>query len=275
MVEIRKIHIPFALILPVLLSAASCTVKEDRRECPVYVTVLTDRFVQNRLESGTVSFSAGSLLNKEDINYLDYIGKGYTYPCPRDYARTSLISGVVNGKISEGVLYIPVGRPGDRIWAYGETFSVNADEYVSEAVPHKQFCLVKFMFDDSPVAPEGYPWRFRIRAGYSGLNIYTLEPVEGEYACPVGPDNVGEWYGVIPRQRENSMKLEVIRPYEDSMTDGRVDYVIDLGKRFADAGYDWTEEDLKDMIVKVGFTELDVIVSVAPWLDDGSTEVHI
>lgn len=273
MVDIRKFIAFLASLL--LLSAASCTVKENREVCPVYVTVLTDRYIQVGQESGMVTFSASTILQRDEINFLDYQGMGYTWPCPKDFARVSVLSGTVNGKFSDGIYFIPPGRSGDRVWAYSESFSVNADEYVIDAIPHKQYCLVKFMFGESPIAPAVYPWRFRIKADCSGMNIYTLEPVEGDYSCPVGPNAVGEWYGVIPRQHENNMKLEIVLPNEDSEFDGRVDYVIDLGRRFADAGYDWTEEDLKDMVVKVGFTELDVSLEIVPWLEDGARNVHI
>jgi len=52
-----------------------------------------------------------------------------------------------------------------------EIVSAEADEYVVDAVPHKQYCLVHFLFDGSPTAPEGYPWRFRLLADCAGMNI--------------------------------------------------------------------------------------------------------
>ena len=62
--------------LPLLAAGAlclSCSVKEDRMECPVYVTVLTDRFAQQGLQDGTVSFSADKLLIRDEINFLSYL----------------------------------------------------------------------------------------------------------------------------------------------------------------------------------------------------------
>lgn len=258
-----------------LLVLASCSVKEIRDGCPVYVTVLTDQFVQRGEDSGQISFGAASLLERMDMSFLGIIGKGVTYPCPRDYARVSVLSGVYEGKYMEEALIWSPGRTADLLWGYGETFSVNDDSYVIDAVPHKQYCLIKFMFDESPTAPEGYPWRFRVRADHAGINIYTLEPVEGDYNSPVGPNSVGEWYGVLPRQRDNNMVLEIYLPYEDSETEGPTAYRVDLGKKFAEAHYDWTDVDLKDMIVKVGFADVGFSVTVTPWENDGSREVHI
>ena len=145
-----------------------------------------------------------------------------------------------------------------------------------DAVPHKQYCLIKFLFGDEPNAPADYPWRFRLLADCSGMNIYTMEPVEGAYRSTVGPNVVGEWYGVLPRQRENNMRLEVYRPAGEDETEGRTDYVLDLGKAFEKQGYDWRREDLADIAVKVGFSEAGITLTVQEWEgDDHYHEIEI
>lgn len=270
MVHIRKTLCVAAGTTAAVLLAAACSVKEDRRECPVYVTVLTDRFVQGGLDAGTVSFSASSLIKRENISFLSVIGKGYTQACPRDYARAAVLSGLDNGRLMEEALIYPPGQQADLLWIGGETFSKNADEYVIDVKPHKEYCLVQFLFDESPRAPEAYPWRFRIKAACAGLNIYTHEPIEGEYSCAVGPNAVGEWYGVLPRQKDNNMLLELFLPYEGSETEGRLDYTIDLGKAFQKTGYDWTAEDLKDVAIKVGFASVEISVTIQDWEGDDS-----
>lgn len=272
MLRIRKIA-GFLAVSTVFLPAGACSVKEDRLECPVYVTVLTDQYVKQGMNDGTVSFSASSLIKREGISFLSCIGKGYTQACPREYARASVLSGVDNGKLSEEVLMYPTGIQADLLWGTAEAFSENADAYLIDAVPHKQYCRIQFLFDESPTAPPGYPWRFRIKADCAGLNIYTLEPVAGEYSCPVGPNAVGEWYGVLPRQKSNNMLLEIFLPDAGSQTSGRLDYTINLGKVFAEKGYDWSAEDLKDIVVKVGFTSAEVTVSMADWISD-ETYLH-
>ena len=254
----------------------SCSVKEDRMECPAYVTVLTDRFAQQGLQDGTVSFSADHLLARDEINFLSYLREGYEQACPRDYARAAVLSGVENGRLSEDRFVIPPGRQADLLWAYGTAFSAEEDSYVLDAVPHKQYCLIKFLFDDSPTPPGDYPWRFRLLADCSGMNIYTLEPVEGTYRSVVGPNAIGEWYGVLPRQKTNNMRLEVFLPNADDETEGRTDYTLDLGKAFEKQGYDWGEEDLKDIAVTVGFTETGIRLTVEEWEgDDHYHEIEI
>lgn len=262
--------------LVVAVGSLSCSVKENRMECPVYVTVLTDRFAQQGLEEGTVSFSADRLLARDEINFLSYLREGYEQACPRDFARAAVLSGVDNSRLADDKLFIPTGRQADLLWAFGASFSAEADSYVLDAVPHKQYCLIKFLFGDAPTAPTDYPWRFRLLADCSGMNIYTLEPVEGTYRSIVGPNAVGEWYGVLPRQKSNNMRLEIYLPDGEDETEGRTDYVLDLGKAFEKQGYDWHREDLADIAVKVGFSEVGITLTVQEWEgDDHYHEIEI
>lgn len=260
-IRFAKAVLPFVL-LPGLLS---CSVKEDRAECPVYVTVLTDRFMQKGINEGMVSFAADELIKREAISFLSYVRGGYEQACPRKYARAAVLAGVENSRVEEETLMVNPGCQAGRVWAFGTSFSAEQDEYVVDAVPHKQYCMVKFLFDGSPTAPEGYPWRFRLVAECAGMNIYTLEPVPGPYCPAIGPNAVGEWLGTLPRQRSNNMQLEVFRPLEGSETEGPTEYVIDLGKAFEKQGYDWTAEDLKDIEVKVGFVNAKLTLTIEDW----------
>lgn len=257
-------------VLGMALLAPACSVKEDRIECPVYVTVLTDQFVIRGMNEGKVSFSSSHVIDREDISFLTFLRDGYRQACPREFARVAIFSGAENYTLTEESMMVLPGRQAGLLWAYGESFSANADEYVVDAEPHKQYCLVQFLFDQSTTAPPDYSWRFRIRAACSGMDIYTLEPLEGEYSCCVGPNAVGAWYGVIPRQKANDLLLEVFLPNSDNEQEGRVDYVIDLGKKFEALGYDWTAEDLRDVSVSVGFASMGVTVSVQDWEGDDS-----
>ncbi len=257
-----KAFMAFAFLAPGLLS---CTVKEDRTECPVYVTVLTDHFMQKGMNEGTVSFAADRLIKRETISFLTYIRDGYEQACPRNYARAAVLSGVENSVVDDEKLTVRPGCQAGRVWAFGTCFSTDRDAYVVDAVPHKQYCLIRFLFDGNPTAPEGYPWRFRMVAECSGMDIYSLEPIPGRYCPAIGPNDVGEWIGVLPRQRSNNMLLEVFLPDEGSESEGRTEYVIDLGKAFEKQGYDWTAEDLKDIEVLVGFVNAELCLTVQDW----------
>lgn len=266
----------WGILAMLVFGGASCSVKELRDECPVWVTVLTDQFIVKGMNSGTLCFASGEPIAREDVSFLSFIGKGFVQPLPRDYARVAVLSGLESERINDASMYVPYGRSAGLVWAYGTSFSKNMDEYVVDAEPHKQYCLVKFVFDDNPQAPPDYRWRFRMKAECNGMNVYTMEPLVGDYCSVVGPNAVGEWYGVLPRQLSNNMVLEIFLPYEGSESEGRTEYVVDLGRRFAEKGYDWSDEDLKDIVVKVGFTSATITIDVEPWVgDDRYRDIHI
>lgn len=276
MLVIRKTFLPGLCAAALLAGTLSCSVKEDRDGCPVYVTVVTDGFLREGLDAGTLSFDSKELQKQDDINFRSLAGRGYVQALSREYARVGVVSGAEHERFTESGLYTPYGLQAGLIWAYGESFSRNADEYVVDAEPHKQYCLVQFLFDGSSRAPEGYDWRFRIKAECNGLDIYTMEPQEGPYCCAVGPNAVGEWFGVIPRQKRSNMILEVFTPNSDSEIEGPTEYVIDLGKQFEEKGYDWTRKDLSDISVKVGFSSAGVRIEVEDWIgDDRYSDVEI
>ena len=269
--DTRRIRFAQALLPFVLLPGLlSCSVKEDRAECPVNVTVLTDRFMQQGMNEGMISFAADELINRETISFLSYVRGGYEQACPRNYARAAVLAGVENSRVEDEELFVNPGCQAGRVWAFGTSFSADQDEYVVDAIPHKQYCLVKFLFDGSPTAPEGYPWRFRLVAECAGMDIYSLAPLPGTYNPAIGPNAVGEWLCILPRQRSNNMQLEVFRPFEDSETEGPTEYVIDLGKAFEKLGYDWTAEDLKDIEVKVGFVNAEMSLTIEDWEGEDS-----
>lgn len=249
-----------------LAGAVACSVKEFREECPVYVVVLVNHFLEQGLDDGYVMFHETELINREQIRFEQYAKDGYVWPCSRDGARAAVISGVENEQFIGSCIRVPYGMQAGLIWSYGESFEQHCDEYVISAVPHKQYCMVKFLFGTDSVNPPNYPWRFRITAECNGLDVYTSEPQEGEYCCVVGPNARNEWYGVIPRQKENRLLMEIFVPNEDDALHGDVVYTIDLGKRFEQKGYDWTKQDLGDISIRVGFNSSDIDIVVEDWV---------
>lgn len=257
------------LVLGGAIAAAGCSVKEDRSFCPVYVTVLVDRFVQQGFNDGSVSFSSGSVLKREETSFLSHLRDGCTWPCPRSLAGTAVVSGIVNGIFSGDTLLFRKGLEADPVWSYGESFSVDDDDYTVDAVPHKQYCKLKFVMDGAESSGK-YPWRFRVKAGCNGINLVTSEPVKGEYQTIVGPNALGEWYTIVPRQSGNRLLVEIFLPDGDSHSQGRLEYVFDLGAVFEKASYDWTAPDLKDMEVRVDFSSADLKIEVIDWEGDDS-----
>lgn len=263
----------FFFVIAAVLLAASCSVKENRVDCPVYVSVLLDRFYDNSLPDGMVIFDDADGHFSDNISFFPYLGVGYEYPANRHLSRCTVLSGIDRDKVDERSVTVPYGFQADMVWAYSETFSAEDDLYTIEAIPHKQYCQIKFRFDGTFIAPAPYPWHYRIFGECNGFDLYSFEPIEGELCCPVGPNNFGEYSCILPRQKENKLLMEIFVPNEDSELEGTTEYTIDLGKRFQNVGYDWTKEDLDDIVIKVGFASGGIEIEVVDWTHDYDDEV--
>ena len=142
MAGIRYLVARAILGMAALSLALACSVKEDRIECPVYVTVMTDEFVRLGMSEGLVTFSGTHVIDREDVSFLSILRSGYCQACPREYARAAVFSGAENYILVEEAMRVIPGCQAGPLWAYGESFSAQSDEYVIDATPHKQYCLV-------------------------------------------------------------------------------------------------------------------------------------
>lgn len=266
-----------ALAAAILLTGVSCTVKEDRSGCPSYVTVNVDEFIRKGFSEGTVTVRTVRIAEQPALNLLEYLGDGYTTSVPRAPACVSVVSGLDRCAPREGggLLAAPDGVPFDPVWAYSEEFIPEGDDYLVKALPHKQYCAVHFRLEDVE-DPLAYPFVFRLRAATRGMDILTLAPAGDGYVTTVRPNVLGEFTGILPRQADNNMLLDVVLPDSDPDGEGEVYYTVDLGKKFAQKGYDWTKVDLDDIEVTVNFACADVEVRIIGWdRDDSYTDVVI
>lgn len=267
----RKILGTACLCALLVLSLVGCSVKELRDGCPAYVTILTDKFYETGHIAGKLFFDdEDNGLRSEDVEFAPLYGRGYEVPLNRDFARVSVVSGTDMERFDGSKMYVPYGQMAGLVYAFTDSFSVKGDLHVVETFPKKQFCLVQFMFGGSTVAPPRFRWRFRLKADCNALDLFTLQPVAGDYCCVVGPNSKGEWYGVIPRQMESNLTLEIYVPNSDSEIEGETEYVIDLGKYFRESGYDWEAENLPDVSVKVDFSAPEMFIEVASWVHDNT-----
>ena len=263
----------FSALLPACIC---CSVKEDRGECPCYVTMDVCKFTDMGFSDATVSYSSSErVLSSEELNLLDYMEEGYTRSVPRRLMRASAVSGLEHSSISSDILSVRKGLSADPVMAYAETFSPESDAYSLKATPHKQYCCISFLFRNRGPEYE-YPYLFRIKASCNGLDLYTLKPVEGEYETVVEPNSLGEYGAILPRQNGGTVLLEIFDPYEGSRTEGELLYTINLQRLLDDAGYDWTRTDLDDVSLSVDFSLADVSIEICEWEgDDNYSDIMI
>ncbi|MBQ6910694.1 MAG: hypothetical protein IJQ35_00855 [Bacteroidales bacterium] len=224
-----------AIIMGVMLTTfCSCTVKEDRGNCPCRLMIKAD---------STTSISAwyGSHRLFEGL-----MGGVADRPVPR---------GTVEIVANEGDFTVPEGRQMDRLYAqllevdtHGETAGVSVRL-------NKQFATVFLAFKDEENGRIGDD--LQVTGSVCGADRRTLEPVEGLFRCI--PDGSERGYRFrLPRQKDESLKVLLSR-------DGKPTDTIDLGHLITRAGFNWKAESLGDVSILCDLSARTFTITVMEW----------
>lgn len=266
------------LILSTLIASicvTSCsTIKEDRSECPSYLTFDVDKFIAAGFETAVVSYQTANGDTFQDMITLEpYRGVGYETPIRRgERSQVSIVAGLKHNSITESSVRALTNSPFDKVWAYASDIEPVHDLDVVYTTPYKQFCEVTFTFPEGTPEDVDFPYVLRVRTTFNGFELYSLSPLPdltGYETCSY-PDKDNGYSVVLPRQGDYDIWLDVIIPGDGQQAPGQVLYVIDLGKRFIDAGYDWSKPNLNDITVIIDFSATDPEIVVKEW-DDNDT----
>ncbi|MBP5389560.1 MAG: hypothetical protein J6Y27_04360 [Bacteroidales bacterium] len=232
----------------------SCTVKEDRAGCPCRLSVLIE---DGRQEKAPVTyavggadpvleerFSAGALLRADDCEIPKGLWDSYAY------------SGLSAGRLEGTVARIPAGMPSDPLYAGAAPLDATGEEATSRIGLHKQYAAVTLDLREYLPTAEGL--QLFASGNVCGLDLARLAPVEGTFACALEPVEDRVFRFLAPRQRDDSLELQV-------WTGGELDHTLPLGKAMAAAGYDWTAPDLADITLALTLISLDFGVEVVGW----------
>lgn len=238
----------FFYALPVALSMLSCSVKENRMECPC----LLDITLAGGTDSKTVvGVWRGSLVNSCSIGSYSR-SKRYGMDIPRGHFTMSACSGLRHKLPRDGNLMLEKGEEMDELYAGISQLEAFADTVYGSVSMHRQFAFVNVRV--LCLSVEQMPQDIIMKGCTGGLDLRTLAPLRGEYEVTLHPI-FGEFCRAsVPRQLDNSLKMAI---------DGVGE--IPIGEYIADSGYDWTAEDLADIELVIDFVECKVTLRVAGW----------
>lgn len=253
----RVLNVGLALFL-----LAGC-VKEERGDCPCYLTLNLDAVVEEGKFSEAVTTLTPSMdrgTDRDLVNLEKYETSGYEKKVRRELVSVSVICGQKNALFcDEDCLRFEVYAQADPIMAYAGNVLCDSDRATADVVLHKQYCRICFLKEGTDSGEE-YPYRMRVTAAYNGMNIYDLSPVEGVFIADAVTGDSGNPSVVIPRQKGSSvLRLDIMS------LDGVVQCSIDLGVYFSRMAYDWEKEDLDDVDLKIDYTKAQVEIGIIPW----------
>lgn len=245
----KRINIILVSIIPLL---ASCSVKEDRDECPCWL----------QIDLSTCSHYADKVSLKgwtddQNVFGVQVVKEDFTpdheEEVPRKLIHYSATSGLESSMNSGISVVIPEGEQSDRLYAYRADVPAFGETAYDKVSLHKQYAAVAIRIDDNY-----NDYSVVVKSGWKGLDLNTLKPVPGQFIYTPEPTEEKVWYFRLPRQGDDSLVMEITG--ENGYT-----YPYDLGGLIKASGYDWKAEDLDDIMLGVDYVSGKISIEVIPW----------
>ena len=228
-----------------LAALVSCSVKEDRSDCPCWITVIANE-----------STSLSAWFGKQKI--LDNHRGGLDdHTVPR---------GVVDLVASNGIFTVPEGEQMTELFAQLQHLNTNAETAITGIELQKQFATVYLDFKDEDDGRTGYD--IQINGNYVGADARTLAPVEGSFSCT--PEEAPErgYMFRVPRQKDDSLNALLSYNGKDVET-------IPVGELIRKAGFDWTRPSLGDVSILADLPAHTFTITIMEWEGPVTFEITI
>ncbi len=262
-----------ALVL--LTGTASCTVKEERRECLSWVSIIS------RIEAPVDEDIDGMLSlfvyqNGQQVRYsehtIDELRAGLNVPLKR---RMIDIAGVIGWSMEnahENLLRISFGCECPEAWGFSDSFLIDENDeelFLGESL--------RSLFVDVCVCLLGaggdYPYGLVVEGDVDGYLLASLKPHHGPFlfAPSALNDESGRVLNCrIPRQDDANLSVSLVRTVPDSATkagENATDYVytLPLGKILNKEGYDWNADNPEGIKVSIDFAATQIVISAGGW----------
>ena len=218
-----------------LVALVSCSVKEDRGDCPCYLTVDAERTV-----SVDGWFGTRSLFN---------VNGGFV---DRQVPR-----GIVDIVASHGRFSVPEGQQMDSLFARRIPVDTDGESAYARVTLCKNFATIELDFKDEDDGRTDYD--LLATGTISGVDVRSLNPVEGSFSFVPEPNTDGRGYAFrVPRQKDETLKLLLSK-------DGNIVETIDLGYLVAKTGFDWKAESLGDIAILCDLPAHTFTITVKDW----------
>ena len=243
-------------ILVPLLLLSSCSIKENRAECPCALTLeLTDLPVRP-----VVLGVAGEGLSLTEVIHADTV---LVVPVPKGDLAVSAVGGALAE--GDGSVRIPPGEEAPPLYLFNADVSTAAEQVILPITLHKQFCTLELIFS----GPPGYGPPFEVAVeGFYGGWLPDGSPLTGAFSRRLLPGSDGRAVLRLPRQGDNSLLMHIV--FSDQIVRS-----FALGSYIAASGYDWSAPDLDDLTLHVDISLTSVTVSTDLWSRTEEIELFI
>lgn len=254
------------ICLAAITSLASCSVKEQRAGCPVYLNINFDSIISSgQYENTLLNVESQVPVCEEELRLRDWEVQGYEVAARRGPVHMAAAFDYQSYSWHADTLRIKEGAESSRLFTWSESAICTGDLYHTSVDLNKQYCLMNIIIVGL-LPGEDYAFDLRIKANCNGLALYDKDPIEGDYTVVASHKNASGYEVVIPRQRENRIVLELLEKNPKHIYDeDDIVSIIDVGADMEARGYDWEKNNLDDINVVLDFTKMSASIEVVPW----------
>ncbi len=252
---------------------ASCSIKENRSGCPCLLRLEfpeDGRWTEGRVilsvrDDGEFSFS-----DTLDLAQADSL---YELQVPRTGVHVNLWSEEASGFVGDNGLVIPFGDDCPYVRMFSSRVDTDCESCTETVRLVKNYCRLTVVMDESDI---DWPFELNVCGSIDGYGI-DGNPHAGEFSHYLVPSADAEsgnsGIGLVreislPRQTDSSLKLSVMEKYSELKT-------FALGNYIQQCGYDWTSEDLQDIVVKIDYACTRISITVGPWEYSYDVDIEI
>ena len=248
----------------------SCSIREDRTECPCFLTldlagVESASLMDAGVDSLVVTICAeDGFYAKEAFRLRDNVQE-YSAAVPKSRVDVLVACGTGNHRFDPSGVHIPEGSECPVLYLFGETFVADAGDMRRTVSLHRNYCMLSVSMKTS-FGARARPYRISLEGNVSGY-LMDGTPEEGFFNCFSSPSSDGLCRLRIPRQLDASLRLEI-----DFLDTGEV-RTFPVGEYILDSGYDWKAPDLEDISLEMDFSRSSLTFTISKWKKTLSYEI--
>lgn len=239
-----------------MLLALSCSVKEDRNVCPCNLVIdMSDVDTSVVKSAELVVGSSDGFIARDTLRAGDF-ETGYVVPVPREDLSVGVYFGAEDCVDDSGRLGIDYGSECPEVYMHSSQIRAEGEQIVEKVLMRKNHCIMTIHVE----VEEVFPFRLEAKGNIDGYKPGGM-PSEGDFLYAMHADQEGVCQLTLPRQTDESLVLEV---HDDT---GHLK-TFALGEYVAASGYDWKEDDLRDITVSIDYSLSRVTISVVGWREE-------
>lgn len=234
---------------------ASCSVKEDRRECPVLVQLdMSSHYAEGQ---DVIIRASGEEVSVKQYYYPGLSDTLLQFSMPKGPLTISGYTAMRNCYCEGSVVRCRPGCQYDRLYTYSNSLLAYGEFAPDTVVLHKQFSRMDFNLSHILDAGDSL-WTASVVGGYSGLETSTGLPLEGSYDVPCERQDKASFSLRVPRQGDDRLELRLTSGRDRGLT-------FPIGAMLRQAGFDWSAIDLDDVRLDIKTFEADVSIVIVDW----------